>query len=439
MNPQNLTATFLVAFIMTGAVKAQPSDSLVQFFDHFEEAEIVMEADQKQMLEYILQRPTTKSARIVKAVDVQRLPEVNFLGLNISRDQRFDTVRDSVESKSEETHVWYGTITEDRGKVIMVIHKDNITGTFRIGKEMYKVEPVGSGYHVIIQIDPTKFPPEHPPEYGMGAMRVRPEDVPFRELVPVEPVGVVFPLYPMIDLLVAYTPAAASAHGDIIGLIQTAVSETNQSYSNSDVHLRVRLVHTVEVDYTESGSFFTDLDRFEDPSDDFMDEIHCLRKLFGADIAVLIIDDDTYCGLAADILATESSAFCVVHYDCATGYYSFAHEIGHLQGALHDMRVEPALTPFPYGHGFVDTSFGGWRTIMAYNDPIHCPDAYCVRLQNWSNPDVYHFGVAKGSETREDNARVLDETASTVAGFRTKPSGCKRFWIALWCWLTQLL
>ena len=52
------------------------------------------------------------------------------------------------------------------------------------------------------------------------------------------------------------------------------------------------------------------------------------------------INNTDYCGLAWLMTSTASDfssrGFSVVHYGCATGYYSFAHEMGHNQGAHHD-------------------------------------------------------------------------------------------------------
>ena len=59
-------------------------------------------------------------------------------------------------------------------------------------------------------------------------------------------------------------------------------------------------------------------------------------------------------GQADAIYADASSAFAIVDYDCATGYYSFGHELGHLQGARHDPNNDPTSTPFAYGHGYQD-------------------------------------------------------------------------------------
>jgi hypothetical protein len=88
----------------------------------------------------------------------------------------------------------------------------------------------------------------------------------------------------------------------------------------------------------------------------------------------MIINQSDYCGLADAIMANASTAFAIVHYDCATGYYSFAHELGHLQGARHDPANDPTNTPpcGPYGHGFQHLSPSpAWR------------DDHGVQLSRW--------------------------------------------------------
>ena len=103
-------------------------------------------------------------------------------------------------------------------------------------------------------------------------------------------------------------------------------------------------------------------------------------------------------------MAKASTAFAVVHYSCATGYYSFAHELRHLMGARHDRRRLDHVA-FRDGHGFQHTASPAWRTVMAYD----CTGG-CSRLQYWSNPNVNYSGQAMGT-TGQDNARVLNGTA----------------------------
>jgi hypothetical protein len=130
----------------------------------------------------------------------------------------------------------------------------------------------------------------------------------------------------------------------------------------------------------------------------------------------------------------ESWAYAVICYNCATGYYSLAHELGHNMGARHDWFVDDETTPYGYAHGYVNTT-DRWRTIMAYNTA--CEPGYCTRLQYWSNPNVAYngdpMGVPAGTSTActagtpepncdADNRRTLNNTAYTVANFRDRSS-----------------
>ena len=231
----------------------------------------------------------------------------------------------------------------------------------------------------------------------------------------------------VIDVMAVYTPAARSAAGGTAAmnaLVDLAVTESNQGYSNSGISPTMNLVHKAEVSYTESGSFSTDLARLEGKTDGYMDNVHTLRDTYCADMVGLLINNSSACGLASAIMANESEAFQVTHWDCATGYYSFAHEFGHLQGARHDWAADPTNnSPFTYNHGYVNPSLG-WRTVMAYNNSA-CIGGYCDRLLYWSNPDITYggvpLGVPEGTYHAADNRKTINNTAYTVANFRT---GC---------------
>ncbi len=222
----------------------------------------------------------------------------------------------------------------------------------------------------------------------------------------------------IIRVLVAYTSSAKSAEegsgGTISGLIQLAIDETNQSYANSQISPRVVLAYSYQVSYTEVD-YTTDLNRFVGTSDGYMDEVHTFRSEYTADMNVLIFNNSTYCGAAPVVMASASTAFCVVHYDCATGYYSFGHELGHLQGAHHNPEDVGGTPPFTsYGHGYRRCTSPQFRTVMAYANPSFCN---VPRVQYWSNPNVNYEGVPMGTAATHDNHRVLNETAATVDAF----------------------
>ena len=192
------------------------------------------------------------------------------------------------------------------------------------------------------------------------------------------------------------------------------MAEANQGYTNSGITITVQLANKSQVTYTESGNFTTDLSRYRGTADGYMDSIHTTRNSTTADVGVLLINNTQYCGLASGIGSTASTAFAAVYWDCATGYYSFAHEIGHLQSARHDPANDPTTTPYAWGHGYQYTaSTPKWRTIMAYDCSGGCP-----RLNYWSNPNNLYNGHPMGTTTKNHNSRVLNDTRATVAAFR---------------------
>ncbi|MBI1236005.1 MAG: hypothetical protein GC188_04895 [Alphaproteobacteria bacterium] len=221
---------------------------------------------------------------------------------------------------------------------------------------------------------------------------------------------------PVIDVLVAYTDGAEDAAGDILGLIDLAIAETNDSFRNSGIWANVRLVGTLNVAYNERNrGYYTMRDHLINQGDAFLGRVHTRRNLTNADVVALIVDQDDYCGLAGGIGVEEEDAFVLVHWDCATGYYSFGHEIGHLLGARHDPDTDSRNTPFAFGHGYrYEHSNSGWRTIMSYNCAANrCPS----RLQYWSSPDTEYNSITMGNSD-QDNHRVWNLQAADLASFR---------------------
>ncbi|QNA88355.1 hypothetical protein G4G28_07295 [Massilia sp. Dwa41.01b] len=323
-----------------------------------------------------------------------------------------------------------GTPEAAAEETILVVHEGRVTGSIRHEGKLYRIRSAADGSHAVAEIDSAAFPRDHEEsEYRRELERQSPERQPLErqplERQPLErqlpattlPGTTVTPALagtPVIRVLVNYTPAAKNRIGDIVGEINLAVAETNQGYVNAGVNARVELAHVAPVSYSESGSNSTDRSRYADVDDRVMDEIHAQRTTYAADVGVLLTDGNSGCGNGT-IHASSTSAFVAVTADCAVGNYSFGHELGHLFGARHNPEEDSSTTPYAYGHGYLSPS-RNWRTIMAYDCPNGCP-----RINWWSNPSKTRNGVAMGTSTRSNNARVLNERAATLAGFRAAP------------------
>jgi hypothetical protein len=225
----------------------------------------------------------------------------------------------------------------------------------------------------------------------------------------------------VIDIMVCYTPAAATAFGGVattVSSITTAVTNMNVANSNSGVggNISFNLVHTYQVTYTESGTTSTDLSRLRTNGDGIMDDVHTERNLHLADLVSLIVASPTNtCGVGyLNTSATNYSAsngFNVTVYNCVVGNYSMSHELGHNMGLQHDWYVSTSTLPCAHHHGYVNQAVipsglpttARWRTILAYNDQCSANGFTCSRLNYWSNPNVLRSGSPMGIDLPSPN------------------------------------
>lgn len=348
-----------------------------------------------------------------KALDVAATPE---LTLNLFDDTSFIGVVTKIEKTPNVSTSWIGTLKNvENGYFYIVSTGDAVIVHVASPLGTYEASMVGKNVYRVVQLDQTKFGEDAPirmPEPGPVLTKA--------DLGPNADTGAT------IDIMVAYTSTARAAEGSTAAMkarIALAVTETNTGYANAGVTPRLRLVHVEEVAYAETGDIFTDVTRLTATADGFIDQIHTLRNTYAADMVGLIVENGGgYCGVAKTIMATAATAFQVTARDCATGYYSFGHEFGHLQGARHDKYVDTNNTPYAYGHGYTHPSATpslSWRTIMAYNNACTAVGYNCTRLQYWSNPTKTYSGAAMGVAGSNENYKVLNNTAVTVANFRT--------------------
>jgi hypothetical protein len=232
-----------------------------------------------------------------------------------------------------------------------------------------------------------------------------------------------------IDVLVVYTAEARGAAGGTDGIlskIDAAIAQGNTSFDNSMAGMAaeagLRLVHTEEITYTETGNLETEVERLQSTSDGYMDSVHALRDQYGADLVILLTgrtDTENYAGMGYLMNNVSSGfnawAFSVTRQDYATRH-TFIHEIGHNLGCHHDPdnATGSGAYDYSYGHRF-DANELRYRTVMAY-DPG-------TRISYFSSPDITVGGIATGIADERDNARTIFNTMETAAAFRDAVHG----------------
>jgi hypothetical protein len=390
--------------------------------------EIPYSSQLESMQEQKIKDPTVIRSRYVQVnfdylASSQLHQGADTIVLNLFPDVYLLAVKDRLERESATSYTWFGRIEGvEQSQVTTVVVDGNMASNITVREKIYQVRSVADGIHTVREINQGAFPEGAPPI---------PVETPYLDKNDIE-LDFIPELQAddgsLIDVLVVYTTDAAAASGNIASEIQLAIAETNTSYANSGITQRLRLVHSGQVTYTESGDFSIDLPRLRDPTDGYMDNVHTLRNTYSADVVTMLIENAPgFCGRGyrMDTAGSwfESWAFSVVKRDCATGNYSFGHELGHNMGAGHDRYVVDNTDEFifSYSYGYVNIT-DRWRTIMAYNTECSDSDFKCSRLQYWSNPDVSYggapMGVAEGQPDAADNRKTLNNTALTVANFR---------------------
>ena len=244
----------------------------------------------------------------------------------------------------------------------------------------------------------------------------------------------------VIDVLILYTPGFVTKRGTQWRLrLDQLVALANQAYIDSGVNIRLRLVATQQVAAADNTYNSTVLPLLlnNDAASGFAG-VAGLRTLYGADLVTLVrpfssVAQGGNCGVgyvlgsaAYPISMYSAYAYSVVSdgTDTAAGYYctdyTFAHEMGHNMGSMHDRATVAAqgggVGAYPYGFGYgMSGTFG---TVMSYINP---------RIGKFSNPGdltcggKYACGVSEvnNTTTSANNVLSLNNTRAAVASFQS--------------------
>jgi hypothetical protein len=208
-----------------------------------------------------------------------------------------------------------------------------------------------------------------------------------------------------------------------------------QVLRNSDIPFTFKLVDVARLDagYHEQASFTTMLEDVRTGKLPIVETgragglpqpVHLAkyRDEVGADlVSLLVATADGENGASWTMRRREQAfadrAFSVVSYLAATGHLSLAHELGHNFGCCHDRANHQGPAPlvsYAYGHRLW-IGPEEYVTIMA--DGSH-------RIEYYSNPEKGYGGVRSGVPLGQQgeayNAKVMTESAPTVAKFRTE-------------------
>jgi len=231
-----------------------------------------------------------------------------------------------------------------------------------------------------------------------------------------------------IDCLIAYTPSArdyANSGSGINNFVSQAMSLAQLGMDNSGVEITMRLAYSALVNYTESGSSNTDLNRLTNTSDGYMDEIHSWRNTYGADLVHLFTNVEDTGGLGW-LLSTEAGsaayAFCLGRIKQVSWTTTTVHEWGHNMGCHHrkDQATQPGPGLYSYSAGWrwIGNDGNKYCSIMSYQDSYG--GVTPAQVEYFSNPSVNYKGTPTGHSADGDNARTLRNIKAVIANYRSE-------------------
>jgi hypothetical protein len=377
------------------------------------------------------------------------------LRFNKNNGTEIQIVKREISVFSDSIYIWKGDIYDPASEEIMgdamlvQNHVGEITGTIDVGGLFFQIRSLGaSGLSAIIEYDEEEVKMQNQIKIDNGdfiydQVRIESQNLETTEtedcsyerkntLLEDFASGVntsvvnslTNPTCPkhFARVLVLYTAGAAN-YGNINNIIAQAITETNDAYWNSSSYTgAVILQHSQQIGFGESFDIGADLGTLMNNS-----SVNTLRIQHDADIVVILTTPGRYYGTygaAATYKAEYNGAYAIVDVSKATGSrYTFAHEVGHIQGLQHhpnDRNTFPdGLYSYGYGHrisyigcGFLGLGSCDRSTIMAYT-----PSSYS-RIKYFSNPAVSYNGQPLGIAGQRENYKVLNNTRVTIANFR---------------------
>lgn len=224
-----------------------------------------------------------------------------------------------------------------------------------------------------------------------------------------------------VNILVVYLsetiPKIELTYKDLLGWEEFLFLSVNNSFVRAGINGEVVAVGREIIDF-EMEDWIKSVDQLALKDDGVLDIVHSWRDKYKADVVALIVDQPSHCGVAQNINAYPTEAFIIVNYNnCGLLHHTFAHELGHLAGARHNIEDDDKGT---YEHGYRlegKKQYRTWRSIMATKcrEDLSAP---CPRSPEWSSPDLFTYhGQAKGIKNKSNVVYVWQNRIGAVANF----------------------
>lgn len=381
----------------------------------------------------------TESFQFIIVGDLPQIQHDGILSLQIPGDtSTYTFIAETVISDSLGNYSWVGTLlspipcVEDStsgpdcisGSLLVLKEGNSISGIMRIDDSdlhIYEIKDLGEGLNAWVKIGLDSISGDDCAILPRGGETFDTTEVDISSHCPVK-------------VLAFYTEAAAAAYPDVLLTMKKCVLDMNYSLNNSHISeqlLKIELVGTISISsssFSESGGSDIDLDVMSLITNSY---VTTKKADYNADI-VVVFTDDSYNdrGIVAafgDGFDDKDSAYAIVTTGAALVYHTFAHEMGHLFGARHEIIASgdgncasagtSSSDGLPHSHGWIiikGWNNRAWKTIMAI-----CNQTGIPRISHYSNPNVEFKNRATGTTSTNFNAKTIAEAACRVSRYVT--------------------
>lgn len=275
-----------------------------------------------------------------------------------------------------------------------------VSGEFIYNDYMYRIWPITQDYQILVKLDTISDEDT--------------EDLPVIEDEEFEGVCTSNTNNCVTDLLVVYPPHIESNNINIVYISQVLANQMNTCLARSRSGQRIRLAGVEKItDTWTDGGMGNDFNNINSLATNSSSNLYSVINTLKADVVVLITEGPNWSvgAYGRAIQPASSSAFCgVVKLEGAlNNRYTFTHETGHLFGAGHEDNIAPAKAKL------LNTIYGYFETVM------HQTGGNSKRILNYSNPTVFYYDEATGTDGVRCNANVIQNQGCTTAAIKSNP------------------
>lgn len=310
---------------------------------------------------------------------------------------------------------WVGDVASDRKQryassdevdfdpfnwISLVRDGDQVVGDIHVKGQLFRLEPIGAGQHVLIKVDESRMPPEGDTILPSGPKPVAGSDKFARSA------------HSTIRVMFVTTNERRARSPQYRAELVQALQNANQYLINSRVPITYELALFFDPDYSQDAkSQWTMLKEMANTDSALGSQVHAKREGSGADLVSLYNTESSICGNAYGWSKKETG------FNTISCTVALAHELGHNLGGGHGLEGTDPTKGYNHGYRHYSPNF---HTIQVTS---HGAVPY------FSNPRLHYQGVAMGTIQNHDVARQFDEYRGIVENFYPPVHHPIRLWL----------